>query len=166
MTSKSPVRWPTEIIKQRAPSLSVVRSRPAKASPFAASKSVCVLCVDMVHLVVEHEKVRRKGHSRQLSQHRRELTSVIARMIHDVVHLTPERVLPGLPLEVYVMHERLEALGRERLEKRSLFDLDLQPSRLERARARKARALEDDLGRRPFPALKPDPFGPNDVRKG
>jgi hypothetical protein len=50
MTSNRPVRWPTDTIKQRAPSLSAASKRPANASAFARSTSTGVPSADIVFL--------------------------------------------------------------------------------------------------------------------
>lgn len=71
---------------------------------------------------MENQEVRRNGPRTQLTQRRGELTSV--RVVYDVIHLTPERVLPGLPLEVDIPHDCKKALGRHGLEEGSLLDLD------------------------------------------
>jgi hypothetical protein len=73
---------------------------------------------------VEHQKVRRDRHRSQLTQHRRELTAMIRRMVHNVVHLAPERVPPGLTLQVHVREDCVEAFAGDGLDEGALLGFE------------------------------------------
>ena len=62
-------------------------------------------------LIVEHEEVRRNEPRPEMAQRRGDLTAVITRVVHEVVHQPPE----GVPQK---------AFGRHRLKEGSLLDLD------------------------------------------
>src|SRR5688572_27088212 len=47
MTAKSPVRWPTDAIRHRAPLFSVVRNRAANALAFSVLNSLVATAADM-----------------------------------------------------------------------------------------------------------------------
>ena len=78
-----------------------------------------------VQLVVEDQEIRRHDLRLHLSQHGRELAAVVRRVIHDVDHLTPERVAPGVSLQVDVRDDFSESFSWQRVEERPLPTLDL-----------------------------------------
>ena len=92
------------------------RLRPIFPTPSRSAPSSRV----RLQLVVKHEKVHRDGPRRQLAQHRRQLTSVITRVIHDMVHLPPERVTLILEHQASpnaVRHKCLRQLPSDRVDR-------------------------------------------------
>ena len=54
--------------------------------------------LDSFQLVIEDQEVCCDGLRAQLTQHRRQLTSMIGRMIDNMVHLLPQRILRSSPV--------------------------------------------------------------------
>ena len=78
-----------------------------------------------LEFIVENQKVRRDRNRVQLPQHGGELTAVIRRVVHNVVHLAPERVSPRLTLQVLIRHDCAEAFGGDGADEGALLGLEV-----------------------------------------
>src|SRR5262245_46043041 len=78
-------------------------------------------------LIKEHEKISRRGSLAELSQKSDHLTTVVRRMVDDVLNHVHEPVFPPLALKILVRKSGQQAVVRKRGDEGLLIAVDLMP---------------------------------------